>query len=107
MTMSNGFDIVLMDILMPNRNGLEATRELRRHGYTLPIIAMTADATARTPRIFTDAGCNAIFTKPFDSDDLIASIRVLLGLHVEDHARLGVYAIEPSRDGREGLIPGP
>ena len=69
------FDVIVMDLLMPAMNGLDATRTLRAAGSRVPVIAMSADATtgARTAAI--DAGCNAFLCKPFDSGDLVAAIR--------------------------------
>ncbi len=69
------FDVVVMDLLMPALNGLDATRELRAVGNHVPVIAISADATpgARTAAI--DAGCNAFLCKPFDAGDLVAAIR--------------------------------
>jgi signal transduction histidine kinase len=71
------FDVVVMDLLMPAVNGLDATRALRAAGSRVPVIAVSADATpgARTAAI--DAGCNAFLCKPFDSGDLVAAIRFL------------------------------
>jgi signal transduction histidine kinase len=70
------FDVVLMDLRMPNMDGLQATRALRRHGCSVPVIALTADpATLRRAEAL-DAGCDACLSKPFKVDDLIASIRL-------------------------------
>ena len=71
------FDVIVMDLLMPVMNGLDATRSLRSAGNRVPVIAISADATpgARTAAI--DAGCNAFLCKPFDSGDLVAAIRFL------------------------------
>ena len=75
-TMASVFDVVLMDLRMPNMDGLQATRALRRKGYAVPVIALTADpATLRRAEAL-DAGCDACLSKPFKVDDLIASIRL-------------------------------
>jgi CheY-like chemotaxis protein len=71
------FDIIIMDLLMPVMSGLEATRALRAAGSRVPIIAISADATARARTATVDAGCNAFLCKPFDSGDLVAAIRFL------------------------------
>jgi len=74
--LSAPFDVVLMDLRMPNMDGLQATRALRRKGYLVPVIALTADpATLRRAEAL-DAGCDACLSKPFKVDDLIASIRL-------------------------------
>jgi signal transduction histidine kinase len=73
---SGVFDVVLMDLRMPNMDGLQATRALRNQGYELPIIALTADpATLRRAEALT-AGCDACLSKPFKPDDLISAIRL-------------------------------
>lgn len=73
-TMSAAFDVVLMDLRMPNMDGVQATRALRKRGCQLPVIALTADpATLRRAEAL-DAGCDACLSKPFKIDDLIAAI---------------------------------
>jgi signal transduction histidine kinase len=75
-TTSGTFDVVLMDLRMPNMDGIQATRALRKDGFALPIIALTADpATLRRAEAL-DAGCDACLSKPFTLDDLIASIQL-------------------------------
>jgi signal transduction histidine kinase len=73
--LSSDFDAVLMDLRMPGMDGLHATRELRRQGYAVPIVALTADpATVRRAEAL-DAGCDACFSKPFNLEDVLAAIR--------------------------------
>jgi two-component system response regulator MprA len=72
-----GFDVVLMDVNMPKLDGLEATRLLRAEGCQVPIIALSADASAESRTDSIDAGCSGFLSKPFDADDLVASIRFL------------------------------
>ena len=68
------FDVVLMDLRMPQMNGLLATRTLRSRGCAVPIVALTADpATVRRAEAI-DAGCDACFSKPFEIEDVMASV---------------------------------
>ena len=72
--MSAPFDVVLMDILMPHMDGLEAARVLRTRGSTIPIIALTADPASLHRAEALEAGCDACLPKPFALDELTASI---------------------------------
>ena len=65
------FDLVLMDCQMPEKDGYEATRELRRQGLTLPVIAMTAHVCDENIQRCNDAGMDAYLGKPFKNQQLI------------------------------------
>jgi CheY-like chemotaxis protein len=75
------YDLILMDLIMPNMGGLEAARTLRSGGLKVPIIALTGDATAEVHRAAREAGCNEVLSKPFDVEHLIATIRRLAARH--------------------------
>lgn len=69
------FDIILMDIMMPEMNGYEATKEIRKiAGKTIPIVAMTANAFAEDVQASIDAGMNDHLSKPIKIDDVIKTI---------------------------------
>jgi two-component system sensor histidine kinase/response regulator len=71
-----GFDLVLMDAHMPERDGIEATRLIRAHPMhgKVPIIGLTADAFVNQHKALREAGMNTIVTKPFTDDELMAAI---------------------------------
>ena len=73
------FDIILMDIMMPEMNGYEATREIRGlqdhpEAATIPIIAMTANAFAEDVQASLDAGMNGHLSKPIVIDEVVKMI---------------------------------
>lgn len=71
-------DLVLMDVMMPEMDGLTATREIRKQswGKTMPVITLTAKAMARDQQECLDAGANDYLAKPLDVDKLLSLVRV-------------------------------
>lgn len=73
------FDVILMDVMMPNLNGYEATEAIRNNneredGRTIPIIAMTANAFAEDVQASIDAGMNGHLSKPIVIDEVVKTI---------------------------------
>lgn len=73
------FDIILMDIMMPEMDGLQATQVIRSFDHDVPIVAMTANAFAEDKMKAKKAGMNAHVSKPLDKNKLIQVISRLCG----------------------------
>ena len=72
------FDLIFMDIQMPNMNGYEATKELRKEGITTPIVALTANAMKGDDKKCIEAGCDEYLAKPIDRRELLKIINKYL-----------------------------
>jgi two-component system, cell cycle response regulator DivK len=80
MARSGGYDLILMDMSLPEIDGWEATRQLRAAPETraVPIIALTAHAMAGDRDKALEAGCNDYDTKPIELPRLLGKIEALL-----------------------------
>jgi len=93
------FDLVLMDVRMPEVNGIEALQEVRRNSLnqSTPIIMLTADILQREENALFDGGASDLLFKPFDEGKLIAAVR--------KHLRRGlvepVVRADPEEDKQE------
>jgi CheY-like chemotaxis protein/nitrogen-specific signal transduction histidine kinase len=75
---NNTFDLILMDLMLPNMNGYEATRILRQKNVTIPIIALSAGVMSQDDSKRIEQDFNALLTKPVDSKKLQQTLRKFL-----------------------------
>jgi len=77
-TAINNYDVIVLDVLLPQRDGFEVCRELRRRGNATPVLMLTARAAIDDRITGFDAGADDYLTKPFSFRELLARIRALL-----------------------------
>jgi heavy metal response regulator len=72
------YDLLILDLMLPGRDGAAVLRELRARRYTLPILLLTARATVVDKVRGLDLGADDYLTKPFEFAELLARVRALL-----------------------------
>ena len=96
----NEYDAILLDVVLPKKNGFQVAAELRREGRTAPILMLTSrDATEDVVRGL-DAGADDYLSKPFQFDELVARIRALVrrgGAERLEALRYGPIALDRLR----------
>jgi two-component system response regulator PilR (NtrC family) len=80
---SGRFDAVLLDLMLPDRNGLEVLEDIRQADDELPVVMITAYGTIESAVAATKQGAFYYFTKPFKNDEVLAVLR-----NAVDHRRL-------------------
>ncbi len=71
------YDIIVLDIMMPGKDGIEILGSLRAKGNETPVIFLTAKDSIEDRVLGLDSGANDYLTKPFSFDELLARIRVM------------------------------
>jgi DNA-binding response OmpR family regulator len=71
-------DLVILDVGLPLKNGMEVTRELRRRGFRAPMLMLTARSTVRDRVTGLEAGADDYLPKPFEYSELLARVGALL-----------------------------
>jgi two-component system copper resistance phosphate regulon response regulator CusR len=72
------YDAVVLDVLLPLKDGLEVCRELRRAGASVPVLMLTARDSVEARIAGLDSGADDYLTKPFDFGELLARLRALI-----------------------------
>lgn len=97
------FDVIILDIMLPQMNGMEVLRRVRSKGVATPVLLLTARDELDDRVAGLDAGADDYLTKPFAFSELLARTRALLrrpALQTEDVLRLG----ELELDGRRRVV---
>jgi DNA-binding response OmpR family regulator len=77
-TSINNYDLVILDVMLPQKDGFEVCREMRAVGSIVPVLMLTARDTVDDRIVGLDSGADDYLTKPFDFRELLARARALL-----------------------------
>lgn len=72
------YDLIILDVMLPDQSGIDTARHIRRDGYHGPILMLTALSTTKDKVMGLDAGADDYLTKPYSFDELHARVRALL-----------------------------
>lgn len=75
---TNDYDLIILDNLLPKKNGLEVCKEIRNAGKNIPILMLSVKSGTNTKVDLLNAGCDDYLVKPFSLEELLARIRALL-----------------------------
>lgn len=76
--LSGIYDLIILDVMLPKRNGFDILKELRHHKITTPVLFLTAKDEISDKVYGLDLGADDYLTKPFATEELLARVRALL-----------------------------
>lgn len=103
LALSGKFDLIILDLILPLRDGLEVCRELRKQDENTPVLMLTARIENIDQIVGYEMGADDYVTKPYDSRVLLARIKALLRRHQQEPAfgqkiyRFGEYLLFTDR----------
>ncbi len=74
---AGNYDAVILDIMMPKRDGISVLREMRTRGYNIPVLILSAKSEVDDKVLGLDSGANDYLTKPFSVKELLARLRAM------------------------------
>ena len=110
----NSYDLIILDVMLPKKDGLQVCREVRGAGVHTPVLMLTARDRLEDKVSGLDAGADDYLTKPFSFEELLARVRALLRRSQDYRGkslRVGGLVLDPSsrkvaREGREITLTG-
>jgi two-component system, OmpR family, copper resistance phosphate regulon response regulator CusR len=104
---AHSFDLVLLDVMLPERSGLEVLSDLRRTGFQAPVLILTSRDSIEDRVLGLDAGADDYLVKPFAFPELLARVRALIRRNVPAaHTSLQMADLILEMDGRTATRSG-
>lgn len=102
---AGNYDVAVLDIMMPKMDGLTALKKLRAAGNQIPVLLLTARAEVDDRVLGLDSGANYYLTKPFDTKELMATLRAITRTQTEVSNKLTVGNVTLDRSTYELISP--
>ena len=99
-TRSNGYDLMILDIMMPKKNGLEVLKAVREYDNMTPVLLLTAKTEIDDRVTGLDAGADDYLSKPFAMKELMARVRALTRrktVYMEKTLRYGDFVLDQEK----------
>jgi two-component system alkaline phosphatase synthesis response regulator PhoP len=109
---NNSFDLIILDVILPRKNGFDVCRDLRQHGISTPILMLTARSDTFDKVVGLKIGADDYLSKPFEMAELLARVEALLrrpairdsAVHEFGSIRFDARRTEVRRDGTKLLL---
>lgn len=100
-TNDNIYDVIILDVMMPIMDGIEALKEIRKNNIKTPVLLLTAKSQVDDKVEGLDSGANDYLTKPFDKKELLARIRALTRIKEEKEEKYKIGNITFNKENSE------
>lgn len=100
-TNDNIYDVIILDVMMPIMDGIEALKEIRKNNIKTPVLLLTAKSQVDDKVEGLDSGANDYITKPFDKKELLARIRALTRIKEEKEEKYKIGNITFNKENSE------
>ena len=91
---ADNYDGVILDIMMPKKDGITVLKELRSRGSKIPVLILTAKSEVDDKVLGLDSGANDYLTKPFHSRELLARIRAMTRTQTSSALQMGNITLD-------------
>lgn len=95
--LSGNYDVVILDIMMPEMDGITVLKRIRESGCSLPVLILSAKSEVDDKVSGLDSGANYYLTKPFDTKELLATIRAITRSSSSNDSRISLGNVTLNR----------
>ncbi len=102
---SGEYDVVILDVMMPKADGITVLKKIRAEGNQVPVLILSAKSEVEDKVLGLDSGANYYLTKPFDTKELLATIRAITRTQASEDTKISFGNITLDRATFELISP--